>query len=213
MRLAKVVSYLFHPVFMPLLGVLLIFNSGIYVAEVPLEFKRFVYAMVILCTTVLPLTLLPAFYIFRSVGKITPNEKQQRIIPLFFTTICFFMGYFMLARYSPVKLINLFLFSCAVVALGTLLISFFWKISLHMAGIGGLIAMIAVISLTYTVDMTVYLSGALLVAGIIASSRLALQEHSIYQVMAGFLVGFLFVGAIMFDFFRASILDIFEKLI
>jgi hypothetical protein len=213
MRLAKVVSCIFHPVLMPLLGVLLIFNSGIYVAEVPFEFKRFVYAMVILCTAVLPLTLLPALYLFKSVGRITLDEKQERIIPLFFTTVCFLMGYFMLARYSPVKLINLFLFSCVVVALVTLLISFFWKISLHMAGIGGLIAMIFVISLTYTVDMTVYLSVALLVAGIIASSRLALQKHSIWQVVAGFLVGFLFVSATMFDFIRASILEIINKLV
>lgn len=199
MRLARVLSYIFHPVFMPFIGVVVIFNSGIYIADIPFEFKRFVYALILLCMVILPLTLLPMLYILKVIQKITLDERQERIIPLIFTTLCFYLAYFLLAKYSPIKLINMFLLSGVLVVFGTLVISLFWKISIHMAGIGGIVALIFTIGIAYTVDMTTYLSLAFLVAGIIATSRLALQLHSIMQVVSGFLLGLLIVGGTMFQ--------------
>lgn len=197
MRIAKILSYILHPIFMPLLGVFIIFNSGIYIAEVPFEFKRFVYAIVFLCTTVLPLMILPALYFFNMLQQITMDERRQRFIPLFFTAICFFLAYYLVVKFSPIQVVNLFLFSSVVVVFVILLISVFWKISIHTSGIGGITALIVVLSMAYSVDLIVYFSLAILLSGIIASARLALQTHSLLQVIAGFVVGFLLVGGLM----------------
>ena len=197
-RIAKIVSYIFHPVFMPILGILVIFNSGIYVAEVPFEFKRFVYAIVFLCTAVLPLTIIPALYFLNMVQKITIDERRQRIIPLFFTSLSFYMAYFLIVKFSPIQLVNLFLLASVIVGFIILLISILWKVSIHMSGIGGITALIGILSVAYSADLAIYLSISLLMGGFIAAARLALNSHTILQLIAGYIVGLITVGAVMF---------------
>lgn len=199
-RLARVFSYVFHPVFMPFLGVLIIFNSGIYIADIPFEFKKYIYTFVLLCTLILPLTLISALYLLKYIQKFTLQQGQERVIPLIFTTICYYLGYFLLSRYSPVKLINVFLFSSVLVVLTGLLISLFWKISIHMAGAGGITALVLIVGIGYSSDMTLPMSLILMMGGVIATSRLALRAHSPIEIIAGFLLGFLLVGGTMFRF-------------
>ena len=184
---------------MPLLGILIIFNSGIYLSDVPFEFKRMVYAIVLLCTLVLPLTILPALYFFRMINEITIDERRQRLIPLFFSAICFYMAYYLVGRFSSVQLVNSFLFAGVVVVMVILFISLVWKISIHMAGIGGIVALIGILSVGFTIDMTFFLCTAILLAGIIGTARLALNTHSFLQVLSGFLVGLLLVCGLMLN--------------
>jgi membrane-associated phospholipid phosphatase len=78
-----------------------------------------------------------------------------------------------------------------------LIISMFWKISIHMAGIGGITALIIILSVVYRTDMTLLLCIALLLSGIIASIRLALKAHSPAQLLAGYIVGIMTVGVFL----------------
>ena len=91
-------------------------------------------------------------------------------------------------------MIDQFLFSSVIVVLAILLISLFWKISLHMAGLGGISGLILMLSLIYTLDMTFYLSVLFLISGIVASARLVLKEHNLLQIATGYFTGFLIVG-------------------
>jgi len=197
MRLSKLISFIFHPIFMPLLGLIIIFHSGVYSVDVPVEYKQFVYLAVILCTILLPLSIIPALIYFKHLQNFTIDKRRERLIPLFFATICFYACYYFVSKLAPVKLVNLFLFSSTVVILLILFVSLFWKISIHMAGIGGLTGMILILSFTYGIDSTIVLSISIFVAGLIASSRLVLQSHSILQLIAGFFTGLLSVLILM----------------
>ena len=117
------------------------------------------------------------------------GERDQK----FFATICFYIGYHFVSRLAPVRLVNLFLFSSTVVILVILFVSLFWKISIHMAGIGGLTGMIMALSIVYGIDASLILSISILVAGLIAASRLALNSHNLLQLLAGYFVGALLV--------------------
>lgn len=202
MRFARIVSYVFHPVLMPLLGILVIFNSGIYAAEIPFQFKRFVYALVILCYIALPLAFLSALYLFKIVSRITLDQRQERILPLVLTTLSFYLGYYLLSRYSPIKLVNVFLFASVMVVLASLLVSLFWKISLHTTGTGGLVGLLLSLSFIYSADLMLYLSIALVIAGIVGTSRMALRTHSLSQVAGGFILGISVVLTLMLIFLR-----------
>ena len=193
-RIAHILSYIFHPVFMTLLGILIIFNSGIYISDIPPEYKRFIYSIVFLCNVLIPITILPAMYLFKNLQHVTLNERRERIIPLFFASICFYLGYYLVSRFSSITVIDQFLFSSVIVVLAILLISLFWKISLHMAGLGGISGLILMLSLIYTLDMTFYLSVLFLISGIVASARLVLKEHNLLQIATGYFTGFLIVG-------------------
>lgn len=189
MQLAKIISLIFHPLLMPLIGLIIIFHSGVYSVDVPVEYKRFVYLVVILCNILLPLSIIPGLIYFKHIQNITIDVRRERLIPLFFATICFYIGYYFISKFASVRLINVFLFSSTVVLLAILSVSLFWKISIHMAGIGGITGMILGISVVYGIDATIILSICILVAGIIAASRLTLNSHNIVQILTGYLLG------------------------
>lgn len=199
MRLAAITSYLLHPIFMPLIGLVIILNSGIYSVELPGEFKNYLYLMTGLCTLVLPLSFLPVLIYFQYVKEFTISERRERLIPLFFTTICFYAGYYFVSRFSPVKVINLFLLSSTMVVLLLLIISLFWKISIHSAGIGGIMGLIIILSASYSVDMTFFMSATVLLSGIIITARLLLNKHTLAELLTGYLVGIAAVAGVMFQ--------------
>ncbi len=192
-RIATILTYLFHPILMSMIGILVIFNAGIYISDIPDEFKRFIYSIVFLSNVLIPLTLVPALYLFKNIQHITLNERRERIIPLFFSAICYYLGYYLVSRFSSIRVIDTFLFSSVVVLFILLLVSVFWKISIHMAGLGGLTGLILMLSLLYTLDMTFFLSVAILISGIVATARLKLQSHNLLQIITGYVAGLVIV--------------------
>jgi membrane-associated HD superfamily phosphohydrolase len=145
----------------------------------------------------IPLTLIPVFLYFRQIRKIEMDQKRERLVPLFLTMICLFIGYYLVAKFSPIRVINIFLLASSVIAFLILIISVFWKISIHMAGIGGITALIAVLSYSYKIDMTIMLCIIILISGIIASARLAMGAHSPLELLAGFAIGLVTVGGFL----------------
>jgi hypothetical protein len=193
MLFAKISSYLFHPIFMTIIGVFIIFNSGIYSTGIPTQFSHYVYLMVFLCNVLLPLTLISSLIIFKKIKNEIIEEKQERLIPLIFTTICFYFCYYMVSRLSPSVIINLFLGSAVVVLVAVLIITVFWKISMHLAGIGGITGLTLFLIHFYNADILLILSILILITGIVATSRLALGSHSIFQLIGGYFLGLVLV--------------------
>ncbi len=201
-RIANIFSYLFHPILMSLIGIFIIFNAGIYISDIPDEYKRFIYTIVFLCNVLIPLTLIPALYLLKNIQHITLNERRERLIPLFFSTICFYLGYYLVSRISTIRLIDIFLFSGVIVVMAIMIVSIFWKISIHMAGLGGITGLILMLSFTYTLDMTFFLALVVFISGIVASARLALHAHSPMQLIAGYLAGLLIVSGLLLQLMR-----------
>jgi membrane-associated phospholipid phosphatase len=193
MLIANILSFILHPAFMPLVGLLIVFNSGVYGVEVPSEFRRYVYLITFLCDILFPLTMIPVLMYFHSIRQASIDDRRERLIPLFITSLCLFIGYYLVAKFSPIQLVNLFLFASCLVVVIILMISIFWKVSIHMAGIGGITALILILSFIYKTDLTIILCVAVLISGIIASARLALNAHSPVQLIGGYLIGLLTV--------------------
>jgi hypothetical protein len=201
MLIANILSFLLHPVFMPLVGLFILFNSGIYGVEIPHQYKFNIYFITFLCDVLLPLTIIPLFIYFTHIQNTTLTERKQRLAPLLLTAICLLIGYYMVARYSPIQVVNLFLFASCIVVFAVFIISLFWKISIHMAGIGGITALIIIISVAFKSDMTILLSLAIFISGIIASVRLALKAHTPAQLAVGYVAGFLIVSIFLAQLF------------
>jgi membrane-associated phospholipid phosphatase len=142
---------------------------------------------------------MPALIYFGHLKNIKNDERRERMLPLFFTAICFYLGYHIISKFSPSSVINLFMFSSIMLVIAVLCISFFWKISMHMTGIGGVTGLIMILLQIYKADLIFILCVAILIAGTIATSRLALRSHTPLQLVAGYFLGILVVFGIMFQ--------------
>lgn len=155
------------------------------------QYMNVVLILTSLCTIMLPLSMLPALIYLRHIQNFQLDERRERIIPLFFTTICFYVAHHLLHRFlNGVSIFSLFLLASTFVVLALLSISLFWKVSIHSAGVAGVTALILVISFNFSVDMTFFLSAAIICSGLVISSRLALKTHSVAQLLVGYITGF-----------------------
>ena len=69
------------------------------------------------------------------------------------------------------------------------LINVWWKISTHMAAIGGVAGALFVFGEFFGFNPVWWLCLVLILAGVLGSSRMILRQHTLPQVVTGFFVG------------------------
>ena len=199
--LARIASYVFHPVFMPTVMTLALYMlapvsfAGIDVAGLKLWLLR-----IGLSTLFFPLftvVLLKGLGFIQSIHLYTPKD---RIIPLIATMIFYFWAEHIAANIpnTPLILRVLLLGSYWGIVL-MFLINIFFKISMHTTAAGGMIGILIVLMIVSTVNMVIPLFLALAIAGIIGTARMLLGAHKIWEVWLGYILGALvMLGAYLY---------------
>lgn len=191
MRVSKLISLILHPIFMPLLALHLIL---IMLPELAFTIgKKFslIYFIIIVSSIILPLF---SVLILIKLGKVRSLEMmchKERVLPLFSMATCMLFGFFFIERiilYTPL-LIPAYLGAIIIISLAGV-ISNFWKISLHMLGIGGVLGLIIALQLLYKNDVFLIIV-FILISGILASARLNENAHNKSQIYIGLLIGVL----------------------
>lgn len=127
------------------------------------------------------------------------DEKEDRIFPFMFTAIFYFIAFYLLKNLELPLVYYKFILGANLLLLTTLIISFWWKISIHMVGIGGLMGAMIGVSHLMKIDIHHILSGIIILGGLLGFARIKSNSHSPAQVYSGFVVGavcmlFLFIG-------------------
>lgn len=188
--LATVISYLFHPLVMPLLAVLTVLYTGTYLSFLNPEAKRMIVLVVFLGTCLLPISLFPLYLYRRMISTIHFSVRSERILPLFISSLFYFFTFHMLRR-IPVSGIILSITASSTLSLIILMIiTVRFNISLHAAGIAGLVGFILALAVRMGIILQWQLLSAILLGGVIGFARLQLNAHKTAEVYIGYLVGF-----------------------
>ena len=174
---------------MPTLGLLVLFNSGTYLQFVPHEYKRVIFLIVIIITGIMPVLLMPLLRLKKMITSYKINQRSERIVPMFFTTVFYAINIWYLHRLQAPVSVELFYIGVFLSVLASWIISYFWKISAHMVGIGGIVGLIIVVIFRFYTQLNFFLICAIIAAGLIGTARLYLKEHTAAQVYLGFLLG------------------------
>ena len=188
-KTAKLISIVFHPVVVPTLGILLLLNSGFYFSAINWEAKRFIILVTIFTTGILPM-LSVAILALNPKFDISMNGHRDRLLPLVFSSVFYYLGYVLFSRMKAVPVFKLFMIASVLVIVALLIISLKWKISNHMAAIGGLTATVLALSFRLGVNPTASILTVIVVSGVVGTARLVLQKHNVWQVAAGYILGF-----------------------
>jgi membrane-associated phospholipid phosphatase len=188
---ARVISAVFQPLLLPLYALLIIFNANSFVAVmVPLRAKLLIVSAVALFTLILPGVIIGVFNALGALEDFRMNRRRERVVPLAIILVSYVSCAYMVLAWTKIDLVFMALMaavSCIVLAL---IVTSFWKISLHMTGMGGIYALLFVLGIAEPRDFTWAMALATLVAGLVAASRLYLGRHTPAQVAAGFVGGF-----------------------
>ncbi len=193
--IAKIVSILFHPLLMPTLGLMMIFNLAAPISYLPLEIKRIVLIIVAATTCIIPITLIPLFQLTGMIESIYVHQRRERFWPILTSAFSFFVGYWILNRVPVVpQFINSFIFFTILSVVISLSITLFWKISIHMVGMGGITALITIMAWRFNPQLTVLVSGIFVISGIVGWARLKTESHKPAEIYTGYVVGFFTVS-------------------
>jgi len=188
-KFATFISYIAHPLLIPVLGLLIISNSGTYAADIDERYRQFIYLAVFIFTLLLPAALIPLFYYFGLTGSIHFSERRERLMPLYLTLIFYLAAYFFIKQLPVSAIYQRFIFAACISMIILTALCYFWKISSHLVGWGGLTGLIIILSIRFGTDLMLILITAILFSGLIAYARLKLAAHTPAQVYVGFLVG------------------------
>jgi len=136
---------------------------------------------------------------FKLVKDLHVEVREQRFIPYLFTALCYCVAAYYLYYCHAPQWFVMFMVGSAVTVVIMALVNLKWKISAHMAGIGGVVALIYQIHVMglSAFDLLWLLCLTIIAAGALGSARLALKRHDTWQVLAGAVVGFLSVSLTM----------------
>ena len=189
MRVSKILSFVFHPVLMPTYAILLLlYFSKVFSQFMPIEQKTHLINLTLIFTLLLPLLGVFLLKKLKIVSSIYIENQEERKWPLLIAISSYYLLFRMFEfLYIHPIIINLVLGAILILFLAVI-ISNFWKISLHMLGIGGVFG--AFLAFQYLFGGKLFLIILLLLcSGLVAYARINENAHTLKQVYLGFLVG------------------------
>lgn len=184
----KSFSYIFHPVFMPLLGV------AFYFSKAPRDIPKEIIVGKLISTSILTF-LLPIllFFLLKTIGRaqsIFLKTTPERIIPLFVNSVIVFL---MLRKVFPAyEFIELYGFFVGVLISNLaclILVLLKYKASIHMIALGGVFMYFIALSIHFSKDINWTLALMSIITGATATSRLHMGAHDMKELVVGLFVG------------------------
>ena len=192
-KLSKIISHIFHPLLVPTVGFLILFFSGTYLSYLPFNIKAWITSIVFVCTFFLPLMFILFLRYQEIINNIEMKHKKDRYIPIIITFFLFVFCFYLIRRIDIPNMFYSFMLGGMLSLLITFFLTIWFKVSIHMVGFGGLIALIIFISFYLKVNLTFYLILTVLFSGITGSARLYLKAHTPFEIYIGFVTGLILV--------------------
>lgn len=189
-KILPVFSYLFHPIFIPLLGTFFYVVLDDNYFTLPQYLVLFI--QIIIISILLPLAF---FYLLRTFGKIDSimlSDISQRKIPLLLQIML--MSILIAKSITINRYFELFFFFSG--GLFSTIIAFMLlfakiKASIHMIGMSALTVFIIGLSVHAEVNIINTVVFFVLMNGFVASSRLEMNAHTKKELAIGFVCGML----------------------
>ncbi|MES2005124.1 MAG: hypothetical protein V4450_11415 [Bacteroidota bacterium] len=188
---AKLVSYVFHPLFIPTY----VFVFLVY--QVPYEFAGITnYQLNLRMFSIFWLTaFFPAFAVFllwrlKFSESIFLRTQKERIVPYIITMFFYWWMYYLSRNFTDQpEVLKFFYMGIFVSTVFGLVLNNYFKISLHAMGVGGALAAIILFAMHYKMPLGVSMSIAALIAGIVCTARFLVSDHTNKEVYVGLFVG------------------------
>ena len=200
MKFSKILSYLLHPILMPIIVLYLGINNVDYFYLIFHNYSNTLYIIILTFTMVLPLISAILFVKSGRVESLEMRKKEERRGPLFVSALIMGIGFFKFYLISKLSFhLSAIYISSIILLIFAFLITIRWKISLHMLGIGG--ATGTFIALNYIFGGIYYLILLFLaLSGLLAFARLDQKAHNASQVYVGFVLGCIFQSLFIINY-------------
>ncbi len=191
--LSQAISYIFHPVFIPLyVFYYFIFLDTTLFAGFSAQSKLRTMAFAGLNLVFFPLLTTLLLKALGFIQSIFLRTQRDRIIPYIAYSIFAFSAYNVLSKagiYPPIT--AAFVLGILLASSAGLMCNIYSKVSMHTIGVGGLVGVFVVLVYVAGIKMAWPIATALCIAGLVGTARLQVSDHNTTQVYLGFVIGIL----------------------
>ncbi len=187
--LARFVSLLFTPFYLPLIGLILLFTFS-YLALLPVFYRLQILLIVYFFTILLPTFIIRLYRHYQGWNLIEIGHRERRMVPYVVSILCYFSCVWLLKSMNVFHFVSSILMAALLVQIVCAIINVWWKVSTHMAAIGGVAGALFAFAEIFAFNPVWWLCLVFSVAGLLGSARMILRQHSLSQVVAGFGIGF-----------------------
>ena len=185
---ARIMSMIFTPFYLPIVGLIALFIFS-YMSLLPMMYKLVMLAMVYLLTVVAPSLLIHLYRLCQGWTSHELGRKERRLVPYIISIVCYFACFFWMEYRNTPRVISIIVVVALTIQMICALINIWWKISTHTAAIGGVAGGLISYSIAFSFNPLWWLCFVLILAGAVGTARMILRQHSLSQVIGGFLVG------------------------
>ena len=189
---AQFFSYCFHPIFIPLYATwfLVFIHPSLFVGYSTAG-KIWILVRVGYTMVFFPLVTVMLLRALGFISSFYLETQRDRIIPYIASGIFFFWAYLVFRNQPEIPgVLTAFAFGVFLSSSAALLANIYCKISMHAMGVGGLTGLLLLLSLEDSMLMTMPLAAAVLITGVVCTSRLLVSNHKTVEIYLGLLVGF-----------------------
>lgn len=188
--IAGIISYIFHPLFIPVYLTYFIITVRSYQFAGIDDWGRLVRLLqVTVNCTFLPLVSVLLLRALKFIDSIYLKTQRDRIIPYIISMIFYFWNWYVFKNNHEVKdmvSMSMAIFNSCVFGF---LMNIRMKVSMHAIAMGVMTTFIALLAFTDSVSYSFYLSMAILIAGIVCTARMIVSDHRPKEIYVGFFIG------------------------
>lgn len=191
---ARIVSVIFHPLFIPtyffsLLAWALPNSLEPIAPELQKKFILFIFIV----TCVIPLLNVAIFKVFGSIKSFAMPDRRERILPFIFISVIYVAVTYLFYVQARMNLNDNFLKFMVIIdmlVVAATIATLFFKVSVHAVTVWGLIGILVPLNKITEVNSIFYPTvGVILLAGFIMAARLRMDAHNPREVMWGAVLG------------------------
>lgn len=189
--MARFASSVLSPLLMPTYGAILVLWTSVLCA-LPSGSRITVVMVIMGITCVFPMIGISVLHHFGKISDKRLDKASERKWPYVIAVVCYGVAvYYLYYIHSPLWF-TMFAMGGLLSLLVTTVVNRWWKISAHTTGIGGIVALLYQLHVQGLSAFELYwvLCIAILLAGVIGTSRLILKCHTVAQVLVGFANGY-----------------------
>lgn len=192
--LARIISLLFNPLFIPLAGItwLLYLDQSVQTEVMNPLLKRYLFYVTLVFSTLLPLVTLILMKVFGLTYSLELPNRQDRLLPLLLSSGYCLFGYAFIRQIPGLNPFFLLLpLGSFCVLAAAFLFTMRFQISLHLMATGALTGTFTLAPRFLGTDYLPAVAFSVAVAAFTAFARIRLNAHKPYQVYSGYLTGFI----------------------
>jgi hypothetical protein len=196
--IAQFISYLFHPVFVPMyvIAFLVFVHPYLYAGFHPVLKNTAVMGAAFMAFTFFPVITVLLLKGLKFIDSVYLDSQKDRIIPLVACMIWYFWLWYIWRNFGktanaidmPAVAVK-FALASFISTIIALMANIKMKISLHAIAMGVMLAFMCLLAFSQELNFGAYLSIAVFITGIVCTARLIVSDHRPVEVYGGLLAG------------------------